>query len=80
MTLSLNKGQNMKCWEMAFLVGNSKCKHETGTEKASWGLRAHQEDGWDRSTSVIRSKDRALGNSYKCLNEIWEPVFNYFIM
>jgi hypothetical protein len=21
-----------------------------------------------------------LGNSYKCLNEIWEPVFNYFIM
>lgn len=80
MILSFNKGQNMKCWEMVFFVGNSKCKYEIGIEKVSWGLRVYQEDGWDRFISVRRFKDRVLGNSYECLNEIWEFVFNYFIM
>lgn len=57
-------------------------------EKASRELRAQQEEGWDRSTSVRMfkegaSNDDALGfggNSYNCLSEIWEPVLNYFMM
>lgn len=37
--LTPDKGCNMKCQEMAFLVGNRKCKHKEEPEKASWELR-----------------------------------------
>lgn len=39
MTLTPDKGCIMKCQEMAFLVGNRKCKHKEELEEASWELR-----------------------------------------
>lgn len=61
MTLTLNKGYNVKCEEMTFLAGNSKCTIRRRRLRSSAGskVEAQQEEGRGRSRSVRTSSERA---------------------
>lgn len=78
-TLTLNKGCNVKCQEMALLIGNSKHKHEEmEAEEPSRELRSQRpsrkKTGADAEVSECLMKGTiiiilwTLGNSYKCSN------------